>query len=309
MERLDSSQTSFGRHQTFPIRFSWPTKGFIHWCEGHDVYSQDEDTVSLGVGKNMVAAIRYWLTACSLVENKGSSIKPTEFGAMLLSPSKGFDQYLEDSTTIWLLHWKIASNATNATTFYWFFNHFHKATFSTEEVEMALKQYLTSKLNVQVAEKTIESDVAVLMRMYGPTQTSQKIPIEEALQSPMTELKLLGVNSDQKQFNTRNIIRHDLPIAAFGYAVLELLEELSETSIAIKRLHVSDEQYAAPGSVFRLSEEGLLAKIEELQKWLPSTFEVRETAGVHQLFKTGQITKTELLFDYYVKQNNSVATQ
>jgi hypothetical protein len=174
---------------------------------------------------------------------------------------------------------------------------------------MALKQYLTSKLNVQVAEKTIESDVAVLMRMYGPTQISQKIPIEEALQSPMTELKLLGVNSDQKQFNTRNIIRHDLPIAAFGYAVLEFLEELSETSISIKRLHVSDEQYAAPGSVFRLSEEGLLAKIEELQKWLPSTFEVRETAGVHQLFKTGQITKTELLFDYYVKQNNSGATQ
>jgi hypothetical protein len=309
LKRLENNKTSFGRHQTFPIRFSWPTKGFRHWCEGHDVYSQDEDTVSLGVGKNMVASIRYWLTACNLVENKSNSIKATEFGSTLLSPTNGFDQYLEDETTIWLLHWKIASNAKDATSFYWFFNHFHKGAFSSEDVEAALKQYLNHKLNLSVADKTIESDVAVLLRMYGPGNTSKKIPIEEMLQSPMTELRLVGLSSDQKHFNARSMIRHNLPIAAFGYAVIELLELLKESSISIKRLHVSEEQYAAPGSVFRLSEEGLLAKLEELQQWLPDVFEVRETAGIHQLFKLGQITKTELMAEYYLNKINLGAPQ
>jgi hypothetical protein len=44
-----------------------------------DVFTSDDATVNLGVGKNMVAAIRYWLTATKVIDN--GSI--TEFGEFL----------------------------------------------------------------------------------------------------------------------------------------------------------------------------------------------------------------------------------
>jgi hypothetical protein len=47
-----------------------------------------------GVGKNMVAAIRYWLTATKVIDN--GSI--TEFGEFLNQK----DIYLEDDASLWL---------------------------------------------------------------------------------------------------------------------------------------------------------------------------------------------------------------
>lgn len=305
MERLDRDKTTFGRHQTFPLRFSWPTKGFAHWCEGHDIFNHDDPTIALGVGKNMVTSIRYWLEAAQIIKSHGISIEPTDLGNTLLSPSRGYDRYLEDDNSVWLLHWNIASNARFATSFFWFFNHFHKPEFTTREVVAALTEYLRDKLSIGVASNTIESDVSVLTRMYGPAIEDRSTPLEETLQSPMSALGLLDLSTDGKRITSKTGVRHELPLPAFGYAVLDLLECLNETSIPIKRLHVAEEHLAAPGSVFRLSEEGLVAKLEELTQWRPDIFEVRETAGLHQVYKLSEIQKNQLLIDYFMTTHNS----
>jgi hypothetical protein len=67
-----------------------------------DIFTSDDATVNLGVGKNMVAAIRYWLIATKVIDN--DSI--TEFGNFL---NKN-DAYLEDDASLWLLHLALAKD-------------------------------------------------------------------------------------------------------------------------------------------------------------------------------------------------------
>ncbi|MDT8407697.1 MAG: DUF4007 family protein [Methylococcales bacterium] len=45
------------------VAFSWLTKGFQAFKRNQAIFSSDEATIELGVGKNRVHAIKYWLPA------------------------------------------------------------------------------------------------------------------------------------------------------------------------------------------------------------------------------------------------------
>ena len=137
--RLDAKVASFGRHESFPLRFGWITKGLRALAANPNVFGRQDATVILGVGKNMVAAIKYWLQATGLAESSGRDLAPTKLADVAFGEHG--DPYLEDDATIWLLHWLLATTPTRATAIYWFFNHFHKPTFTS----LALK-YLPASL-------------------------------------------------------------------------------------------------------------------------------------------------------------------
>ena len=125
--QFEEKNSTFGRHETFALRYSWLTKGYQALENNPDVFSDvDAATVKLGVGKNMVLSIKYWLQACQITKTKDHSTHTiTKIGKLIFDEKDGFDPYLEDEATIWLLHWLIATNPVN-TAFFWFFNEFHK---------------------------------------------------------------------------------------------------------------------------------------------------------------------------------------
>ena len=62
-------KVAFGRHETFHLRFAWLVKGFAAFQANADLFDDvDAATVTLGVGKNMVQAIRYWMRAAQLID-------------------------------------------------------------------------------------------------------------------------------------------------------------------------------------------------------------------------------------------------
>ena len=65
--KLHSSSVSFGRHESFPLRFGWLTKGLSGLQLDPKVFEREDATITLGVGKNMVSAMRYWLQATQMV--------------------------------------------------------------------------------------------------------------------------------------------------------------------------------------------------------------------------------------------------
>ena len=85
--RFNSDKVSFGRHETFALRYSWLTKGF-QALEDPEYNFNDTDvaTVRLGVGKNMVSSIRHWLRACQMIGQDGS---PSELGKLIFSKAGG----------------------------------------------------------------------------------------------------------------------------------------------------------------------------------------------------------------------------
>jgi len=87
-------RASFGRHETFSLRYAWLTKVFQAFMKKKTIFSSDEATIELGVGKNMVNAIKYWLRAASMLEENSEGLDATELGTALFS-EKGWDQYLD----------------------------------------------------------------------------------------------------------------------------------------------------------------------------------------------------------------------
>lgn len=299
---LNSKQATFGRHETFALRYAWLTKGFQAVEKNPHIFNDDAATVELGVGKNMVNAIRYWLLATQMISRTEKGFKATALGNAIFAET-GFDPYLEDEATLWLIHWLLSTNAEQTTAWYWFFNCFHKPEFTNEEAGFALADFVTEYLDGKHSEKTVKQEIPLLLRMYAQTKIHAQSSMDEHLDSPLVSLKLIHYLPQTKSYRALATQRPSLPIEIIGFAVNEFFNALQMTQLPIANLMYSKEQKIAVGAVFRLTESALLAKLESLVQAYPKLYEIRETAGINQLYRlTEQIDSLSFLENYYHKE-------
>ena len=292
-------RASFGRHETFSLRYAWLTKGFQAFMKKKAIFSSDEATIELGVGKNMVNAIKYWLRAASMLEENSEGLEATELGTALFS-EKGWDQYLEDEATLWLIHWLLATNFDTSTAWYWFFNCFHKTEFTQEEAADALAEFVQSHLKSKHSEKTVRQEIAMILRMYTPPKVNSKSLIDEHLDAPLTALNLVTVSESAHFYRSFARQQPNLPIGIIGFAVNELLNQRRINTLPISELMYGQKYGVALGSLFRLTESDLIAKLEHLIKKYPTVFQINETAGINQLYRSdSHITSIQFLRDHY----------
>ena len=112
---------TFSGHESFACKTLWLKKGYEFVVEGRD-FNDTDAVISLGVGKNMVASIRYWLRVFGICNNDGV----TPIGRYLFDEQTGKDKFIEDLATLWLLHFNIVFNE-KATLFNMFFRGFQQA--------------------------------------------------------------------------------------------------------------------------------------------------------------------------------------
>ena len=60
MRLVDAAKPTFARHETFHPRYGWFRKAYSHVDADPHVFSREDAPVRVGVGKNMVRAIRFW---------------------------------------------------------------------------------------------------------------------------------------------------------------------------------------------------------------------------------------------------------
>ena len=300
--KLNPAKVSFGRHESFPLRFGWITKGLKALRDDPEVFASEDATVTLGVGKNMVAAIRYWLLATRMAERTTRrGLARTSIGAILfpdVPDSEGGDRYLEDDATIWLLHWLLATNPTEATAVYWFYNHFHKPEFVSEEVFAALREFARQSITVKTAATTLRKDANLVLRMYAQSRGGTRLLAEDALDSPLASLQLQD-RLDQHTWHAPPVDREEIPLTAFAYAVSDVFAHVGTDQLPVEQLMYSDHQHCAPGSVFRLTENGLADKLEALCVAYPGVLQLNRTAGLYQLYKTGPLEGLRILAEHY----------
>ena len=304
--RLHRVTVSFGRHESFPLRFGWIAKGLNALNDDPRIFHREDATVVLGVGKNMVASIRHWLQATGVARpgDASKTLAPTEIGQIVFG--KEGDPYLEDEASIWLLHWLLATNPASATAIYWFFNHFHKPTFTSAEVATGLSDFVKHDIAPRVAQSTLKGDAQLVLRMYSPTQAGTRLTLEDALDSPLASLDL------QERLDARNwravpMDRADLPLSIFAYAVAQLFDHSGAPHLAVEDLMYSDKNHCAPGAVFRMTEDGLVSKLEALCEAYPRELRLNRTAGVFQLYKLGTIDALSILRDRYGNSGRRLA--
>lgn len=300
-------QAAFARHETFHPRFGWIKKGFDRTCQNGKVFLRDDATTVLGVGKNMVRSIRYWCNAFKVLvdihEKTGRARESlvTPFGAKLLAED-GWDPYLEDPASLWLLHWYLLKPPCYATTWYFTFAYFRRSEFSFESLLSALTEYVRQQFPQQnVAESSFQKDIFCLLHMYTSPKT-RVTAIEDLVDSPFATLGLIEAERDGKYYSFHIGYKNTLPAEIVMAACLEFADIVGkgERTISLSRLLYEE---GSPGTVFKLTESTLSDAIEQVAR-KDQRISLSNTAGIIQLAFTQQpaILAEALLDQYYQRE-------
>lgn len=192
----------FRAHDTFFIRKGWLSKGMKNVDKCPDVFISKEDNPMdvLGIGSNMVKALRYWLQVVGLTEEptKGKRCQRlTKFGESVFKN----DRYIEEIGTLDLLHYKLACNKQDATAWYYFFNEFSMSEFTKEDFVNALNNYiLMTDSSETVAIRSLMDDFSCIINTYVPRYKTNpaKLSPENNIDCPLGELGLIDILSKEK---------------------------------------------------------------------------------------------------------------
>lgn len=197
MEDNDNIRSTFSGHETFHCKSLWLKKGYDFVKEGHS-FNDEDAVVILGVGKNMVSSIKYWLKAFGLINQDNET---TPFADFIFDTNNGCDPFIEDTQTLWLLHWNMIY--TNYATIYrQIFLNFHKERkeFSKANIFAFLKRKYLDKVFSGIVwnDNTINRDIAMLIKMYVSPDTN----VYEDYTSILLDLNLIKrINKDEYEFN------------------------------------------------------------------------------------------------------------
>ena len=300
----DKISASFSGHETFPFRYTWLKKGVDAIRDNPTIFADDSATITLGVGKNMVRSIHHWCQAAGLIEGDGVDsdnrrrFVPTDRGDKIFADD-GFDPYLEDVATLWILHWQLTTNANRATTWYWAFsifgqNHFRKDKFISE-----LINWTERNTPNRISKNSIKRDVDCFLRTYVPSRLTKTTMIEDTFDCPLVELNLISNSSDANTYQFHRSPKPSLPAEIFAAALSEFWESLSKKNT----LTFADIAYSqkSPGRTFQLDEDTLVEYLDRLENLTEGALYYGETAGMKQVHRNREITPMELLNRFYLK--------
>jgi len=284
----------FSGHESFHCRNLWLKKGYEFISNGKSFISNDAVT-DLGVGKNMVSSISYWMKSFGLIKNQNKLTTIADF----IFGKDGVDPYLENPATLWLLHYHLIKE-NNASIYSLVFNEFRKK--RIEFNKLHLLNFIKAKCEEtrsNFANSTVMRDISVFLRNYvKPTNTNKNL--EDYFSGIFIELNLVEQlfkynEREIEWFKIENKEREDLPAEILLYCILDN-EHYSNSITLDEILH----GYNSIGSVFALTAKGVIDKIEYLVN-KNNKIRFTDDAGIKLLqFKT-KPNKWSVLKNYYEK--------
>lgn len=273
----------FSGHESFPCKSLWLKKGYDYDTAGRD-FNDPLAVVKLGVGKNMVNAIRHWYTVFGL--NKESR---TRWIADFLFGEQGHDPYMEDAGTLWLLHYLLVSTG-EATLYQWFFTDFQrkkKQFKKTDVVSFVKARMLDAGRILQYNENTVARDVAVLLQNYCTPRNAKN---NEDYSSLLLDLNLLtAAGNDEYAFNEDG--RAQLPPDIFFFTVL--MEKGMDASVTF------DDTLRRIGLLYCMTELDIINCLKVVAEKYSDVVVYSDIAGVRQLLFTKEVEPAEILRRYY----------
>ena len=309
MRLAEAAEPVFARHETFHPRYGWFRKALHAAAHNSAVFTSPDATVELGVGRNMVKAIRFWGLAAKLIQidpdspsNRTSGVVPTAFGKRLFGPDGGWDPYVEDPGTPWLLHWKLLSPRCLLPVWWVAFNEFRAVEFDAAELELACESGVAAAAEWQGPHhSSLRKDVTALLRTYAPAERSARSSIDDLLDCPMRELGLISRSLATGRYRFSMGARPTLPSAIVAYAVLDYIacREPRAKTVLLSRMA---SEHGGPGRAFRLVEVELADALRSAAELLSGgRLTVSSPAGAAQLAWRGNpaTLADRILDDYY----------
>lgn len=278
---------TFSGHESFPCKTLWLKKGYDFVVAGND-FNSPEAVVGLGVGKNMVASIRFWLKAFGVTDND----KITWLGDYLFDEISGKDKYLEDIATLWLLHFNLVFSE-EATLYKMFFCGVQR-----ERTHFEREQILTYvKLRMAEAgkmtlfnENTVKKDIGVLLQNYTLPRKPQS---NEDFSSLLMDLDLIRQNSEGKGYYINVDGKRQVTKEVFLYGLLQLKEQEGDNTIAFDTIQEK------VGLAFCMQDYETIEMLKQLASEYSQYFAYSDVAGIKQVQFVKDLDAKQILDNYY----------
>lgn len=273
----------YSGHESFVCRYGWLRKLYDAVKRNPKIFVEDaiEDAIAqLGIGRNMVKSLAFWGDAFGVIEGTPSEgLKPTEFGKRLLGED-GFDPYLEDVSSLWLLHW-IVSTKANLGAWNTLFEDVRDVQFTRKRFEELLMKRARAT-RATISPKTVEDHARILFSTYIAGKFGEQEVLEDSLGSPLQELALLR---EVERDGERSIITFEygpklgLTAEVFAHALSDYWASVrcEDGTLPLKEIAYGTK---GPGVVFRLDEDSVVGYLKDLGRITKSNFTFVDTPDI-----------------------------
>lgn len=277
--RMKASEVRFAGHETFACRATWLHKGLdLIDKKGLEAFAKAESVVDLGVGRNMVLAVRYWVNAFGLVDEKG---KPTSIARLIAETEEGaaIDPYLESRDSLWLLHFALVKGSYG-TLYPYFFKEFFKKkssrSFTESEVIRNLISWLKENQIKILSERSLKSDLRVLIDNYCLKGAGQIA--EESMTNVLIDLNLIRKTTFKSEgevvYELNHLANKGVNERLFACLLMQCFESSSQSL---------DNLYEELGYTLVMDREVFIRRIEQACLSYPELFVYKDDAGLREV--------------------------
>ena len=282
-----TTRLQFAGHETFPLRLLWLKKAFdavAYHGAAKKTFQEQEAIARFGVGKNMALSMRHWALATGVLNDSEDGFEPSPIGRLLLDDKVGLDPFLEDPSTLWLVHAVLAGTPEFTTSFFYAFNVLNQAVFDRESLIEAIHEFAKANGARGTAE-TIKRDVEVLLRSYAPRLGDLG---EDAAEPLLAELALIRESRLAGQFE---FVRGPKPSLSDGIFAFVLKRFWSRWHADAPTLSAEQASYAhgSPGRIFKLDEDSVMARLSRMGSVTGGAITWSDTAGMRQVSLKGKL--------------------
>lgn len=274
----------FSGHDSFQCKIQWLKKGY-DFVINQNNFNDSEAVITLGVGKNMVTAIRYWLRAFDIIDTDQNI---TEIGRYIFSNDDGVDPYTEDIATLWILHYHLVSR-NYASIYRMAFVDFHKEKneFSREHLQNYIKRRCREEgWDYLYNENTAKKDVGVFIQNYVVPENS----VFDDFSVLLLQLDLIK-KIDKTTYTFNYINKQNVDPRILLYAIIKHFNTKS----------ISFESLMELGLIFCMSNSELIEAIEQICILYPHKIVFSDVAGIKELQFKEEIDAFDALNSYYRK--------
>lgn len=246
----------YSQHQSFYLRDRWLSKAMKN-LEGNNSFFYEKDAFEkMGLGKNMVQSLKYWIVATKLFEevkeNNPKHHQITGLGRYI----KEKDRAIKYFNSAGLLHHSLTTNEDISTTWYWFFNIYTETVFTRDEVLEELTKWVQKREQRVVSENSLKRDIDCLIKLY--TTGGSSADPEEVILSPLYKLHLLEERNGVIYKKEAKLPEDDLLLV--GYTLLNYADVNKINSISLDDIVHKPELL---GKIFNMKRSSIVNAISE----------------------------------------------
>ncbi|MFD3259579.1 DUF4007 family protein [Paenibacillus lentus] len=254
---------AYARHQSFYIRDKWFSKGLTAVSQNSRFFYDDFSFEKIGLGKNMVESLKYWLIALNVIEER---LVEGQRGHYLTELGQIFyenDKLLQKGESLAILHYHLVRNEDDqSTVFEWYFNHYKETVVSKPDLLNSFITWVKQNETREISEKSIKRDIDCLIQFY--TKLPDENDPEDVIFSPFSKLALMKTERSGEGFDTIRKISLDITIVGIlplYYVLLTHCMRKETDLVSIDEIINGDFLW---GKVFNLSRNKIIEALNVL---------------------------------------------